>query len=120
MLREGMEHGARDMERRLLIEARVEARRVLRALAAARAADGDLLPEDEGRMLAEQAAELESLLPGDDREAINAAVEELERRAQPFAQRRMDKAIRLALAGRSIDAVAAEPQRTVAAEPRDN
>ncbi len=110
MLREGMEHGARDMERRLLIEARVEARRVLLALAAARAADADLLPDDERTLVAEQTAELESLLPGDDREAINAAVEELERRSQPFAQRRMDKAIRLALAGRSIDAVAAEPR----------
>ncbi|WP_374444515.1 Fe-S protein assembly chaperone HscA [Stella sp.] len=108
MLRESMEHGAGDMQRRLLIEARVEARRVLLALAAARAADPDLLPPDEARAVAAQTAMLESLLPGDDRDAINGAVEELERCSQPFAQRRMDKAIRQALAGRSIDDVAAE------------
>ena len=38
MLRESMEHGADDMQRRLLIEARVEARRVLLALARRRSA----------------------------------------------------------------------------------
>ncbi|BBK36816.1 chaperone protein HscA [Allostella sp. ATCC 35155] len=108
MLRESMEHGADDMQRRLLIEARVEARRVLLALAAARSADPELLPADEGAALGEQAVRLEALLSGDDRDAIDGAVEELERRSQSFAQRRMDKAIRLALAGRSIDEVAAE------------
>ncbi|BBK31471.1 molecular chaperone HscA [Stella humosa] len=107
MLRDGMEHGARDMARRLLIEARVEARRVLLALAAARAADADLLPAEEATAVDDQVARLESLLQADDRDAINSAVEELERRSQPFAQRRMDKAIRLALAGRSIDEVSA-------------
>lgn len=117
MLRDSMEHGARDMERRLLIEARVEARRVLLALAAARATDAALLPADEAAQLDEQVRLLESLLPGDDRDAINGAVEDLERRSQAFAQRRMDKAIHLALAGRSIDEVGADPVGAPAREP---
>ncbi|MCC7273425.1 MAG: Fe-S protein assembly chaperone HscA [Alphaproteobacteria bacterium] len=108
MLRDSMEHASDDMGRRLLIEARVEARRVLLALDAATKADAALLPADERAAIAAAAAGLERLLAGDDRHAIDAAVEELERLSRAFAQRRMDKAIRLALAGRSIDAVAAE------------
>ena len=105
MLYDALEHGAADMRRRLLTEARVEARRVLGALASALAADGDLLTDDERRAIDQRMAAVESALAGDDRDAINAAVEDLERQSRPFAERRMDRGIRAALGGRDISEI---------------
>jgi molecular chaperone HscA len=107
MLRESMEHGAADMERRLLIEARVEARRVLLALAAALKKDRALLGDAEYAAIEAQIGRIEAAIGGEDRHAIHGAVEALERLVTPFAQRRMDKAFAEALAGRSVEAVAA-------------
>ena len=42
----------------------------------------------------------------DDRDAIIAAAEALEEESKPFAERRMDRGIRAALAGKRIDALA--------------
>ena len=42
-------------------------------------------------------------MAGDDREAINAAAEALETLTKPFAERRMDRGIREALAGKSVN-----------------
>jgi molecular chaperone HscA len=105
MLRASMEHARDDMERRLLIEARVEARRVLLALAAAINADGALLDGSVRAAIAGQMDRIESLLSGGDRHAINDAVEALDKLSRPFAQARMDRAIRSALTGRQVDEV---------------
>jgi len=107
MLRESMEHGAADMERRLLIEARVEARRVLLALAAALKKDRGLLDDAEYAGIEAQIGRIEAALGGEDRHLIHGAVEELEKLVTPFAQRRMDNAFAQALAGKSVDALAA-------------
>ena len=122
MLYDALEHGAADMRRRLLTEARVEARRVLGALASALAADGDLLTDDERRAIDQRMAAVESALAGDDRDAINAAVEDLERRSRPFAERRMDRGIRAALSGRDISQIekAAETGHGSGARPRES
>ncbi len=106
MLRESMEHGRADMERRLLIEARVEARRVLLALRAALAKDRALLGDAEYATIEAQIGVIENATGGDDRDAINGAVEALERMVTPFAQRRMDKAFADALSGVSVDNLA--------------
>ena len=45
---------------------------------------------------------LEQAMAGEDRDAINGAAEALEARVKPFAERRMDRGIREALAGLSI------------------
>ena len=84
--------------RRLLTEARVDADRVLRrstrrwpptaALATARTTAAIDAAADRLRRPRRQ---------GEDRDAINAAVEALEKAAQPFAERRMDRGIRQAL-----------------------
>ena len=41
-------------------------------------------------------------MAGEDRDAINGAAEALEARVKPFAERRMDRGIREALAGLSM------------------
>jgi molecular chaperone HscA len=102
MLHQSMEHAEDDMTRRLLIEARVEARRSLNALDGALAVDAALLPDDERGVVEAARAALERAAKGEDRHAIHAATEALEQAARPFAERRMNRAMRKALAGRRV------------------
>ncbi|HEX6978544.1 MAG TPA: Fe-S protein assembly chaperone HscA [Alphaproteobacteria bacterium] len=103
MLRESIEHARDDMERRLLVEAKVEARRGIGAVRSALAADADLLSASERAEIEAAIARVETALSGRDRDAVNAAAEELEKITRPFAERRMDRGIRSALAGHRID-----------------
>jgi molecular chaperone HscA len=103
MLRDSLEHAREDMEARLLAEARVEAGRVLNAVRAALAADGDLLDTNERAAIDGAVAALEKKLPGTDRDAINAAAEALETATKPFAEKRMDRGIRAALGGVAVE-----------------
>jgi molecular chaperone HscA len=107
MLRDSMDNAEDDMRRRLLIEARVDADRVLWALDAALAADGALATAADKAAIAAALDRVKALKEGEDRELINASVEALEAAALPFAQRRIDRAIGQALAGRSLDEVEA-------------
>ena len=102
MLYDSLEHAEADVTQRLLVEARVEARRNLLALEAALAKDGALLAEDERAAIDTGRANLETAMAGEDRDAINAAAEALETLSKPFAERRMDRGIRDALAGLSV------------------
>jgi len=107
MLRDSMENAEADMRRRLLIEAQVDADRVLQALAAALAADRALATPEDLAAIEAAAAALRRARHGADRDEINGAIEALEKAALPFAQRRIDRAIGQALAGRSLDEVEA-------------
>ncbi|MDP2375409.1 Fe-S protein assembly chaperone HscA [Reyranella sp.] len=102
MLYDSLDHAETDMMQRLLAEARVEARRNLLALDAALAKDGALLTTEERAAIDEGRTRLEAAIAGDDRDAINAAAEALETLSKPFAERRMDRGIREALAGLSV------------------
>ena len=103
MLRNSMEHGEADMLARLLAEAKVEAERARLAVAAALAADGDLLSADERTAIDAALARVQSATGGSDRDAIAAAAAALEEATKAFAERRMDRGIRGALAGVSVD-----------------
>jgi len=103
MLRDSLDNAEMDMEARLLAEAKVEARRTLNAVQAALAADSDLLADEERTAIATLGATVERSLSGKDREVVAAAAEALEQGTKIFAERRMDRGIRAALAGRSID-----------------
>jgi len=107
MLRDSLENAEADMQRRLLIEAQVDADRVLQALAAALAADGALATEEDRAAIAAAAEKLRAARSREDRDLINGMIEGLEKAALPFAQRRIDRAIGQALAGRSLDEVEA-------------
>lgn len=107
MLRDSLVHARDDMELRLLIEARVEAERVLLALDAALRADGALLSAEERQRIDAAIRRVKSAIAGQDRDAINAAIDLLDRETHPFAQRRMDRAIAQALKGHSLDEVEA-------------
>ena len=102
MLYDSLEHAEADVTQRLLVEARVEAGRNLLALEAALAKDGGLLAVDERAALDDARRHLGATIAGEDRDAINAAAEALEGLSKPFAERRMDRGIREALAGLSV------------------
>jgi molecular chaperone HscA len=113
MLYDSMAHAKEDMTARLLAEARVEAGRTINAVRAAMTADGDLLTAKERTDINNLIVGLEGLMSGEDRDAINAAAENLEKATRPFAERRMDRGIRAALRGVSIDRLdAVDPGRT--------
>jgi molecular chaperone HscA len=107
MLRASLTHAREDMEKRLLIEARVEAERMLLALDAALKTDGDLISPSERAGIDAASGKVRKAMVGDDRDRIGAAVEALEKASHPFAQARMDRAMETALKGHSLDEVEA-------------
>ncbi len=105
MLLESYQFAESDVKTRLLVDARVEADRILNATRAALAADGGLLPPDERAAIDASVAALQQAREGEDRRAIQAATEALDHASQGFAQRRMDEGLRRAMAGRAVAGV---------------
>ncbi|UPQ87504.1 Fe-S protein assembly chaperone HscA [Vibrio sinaloensis] len=104
MLRDSMTHAKQDMQARALAEQRVEADRVIEGLLAAMQADGDDLLSDQERTELLKAIEaLIELRNGDDADAIEQGIKDTDKASQDFASRRMDKSIRAALAGQSVN-----------------
>ncbi len=103
MLRASMENARDDMTQRLLAEAVVEARRSVLAVNSALSADADLLSDDERQGIDAALKRVDQACAGTDRDAVTAAVEQLEAATKSFAEKRMDRGIRQALAGVSVD-----------------
>ncbi len=102
MLQESFTTAQADMKARALVEARVEADRMLMATRTALAADGDLLSEQERRAMASLMDALEAIRTQDDASAIDAATEALAKGTEAFAALRMNHGIQQALAGKNI------------------
>ncbi|CAD7843298.1 MAG: Chaperone protein HscA [Olavius algarvensis Gamma 1 endosymbiont] len=104
MLRDSMTRAGEDIEARRLREQQVEAERTLAALRAALARDGDTLldPGERGRVEA-ALSHLESVIAGMDPEAIREAVEALEKTCDFYVERRMNRSIQTAMAGRQVE-----------------
>ncbi|MDO6497682.1 Fe-S protein assembly chaperone HscA [Photobacterium sanguinicancri] len=106
MIRDSMTYAQDDKDARALAEQQVEADRVLEGLIAALAQDGDtLLSKEERSALEAVMMELVQLRQGTDVRAIENGIKKTDKASQDFASRRMDKSIRQALAGQSIDEV---------------
>ena len=104
MLRDSMVHAGDDRDARRLREEQVEADRVLEALRAALAADGDELLSDAERELVETAAQaLERARAGSDYRAIKAAIAAVEQASSAYVERRMNTSISKAMAGHAVD-----------------
>lgn len=104
MLKDSMTFAKQDMQARALAEQRVEADRVIEGLIAALQADGDeLLSEQERTALLQVIETLIALRNGDDADAIEDGIKQTDKASQDFASRRMDKSIRQALSGQSVD-----------------
>ena len=104
MLKDSMTFAKEDMLARALAEQRVEADRVIEGLVAAMQADGDELLDEAGKQALMNAIEsLIQLRNGDSADAIEQGIKDTDKASQDFASRRMDKSIREALAGQSVD-----------------
>lgn len=103
MLRDGNGSAEADMRARELREQQVEARRIMESVASALAEDADLLSADERAEIDRLVEELTRLAATDDTQAIKAASEALTKGTETFAERRMDRSIRAALQGKSLD-----------------
>ena len=104
MLRDSLSHAEEDVASRNLREQQVEADRVLEALEAALAADGDeLLNPEERAAIDRNMASLRAARDGSDHRAIKRAIEVLDQSTADFAARRMDAGIRRALSGHTLD-----------------
>lgn len=106
MLRESMDNAGEDMQRRVLQEQRVEASRVLEAIASALEADGDEhLSAEERKLVDQQVQNVKLSMEGEDRAVIKAAVRDLEHASAEFVERRMNASVRKMMSGQEIDAI---------------
>lgn len=103
MLQEGNTSAEADMQARKLREEQVEAKRLLESTASALTQDGDLLSPEEQAEIDRLARAVGSAINGTDADVIHKAVEALSKGTEAFAERRMDRSIRAALAGRSVN-----------------
>ena len=103
MLQDSFATAQQDMQARALVEAQVEAERMLDATRQALAVDGDLLADDERASLDALMEALEAVRRGTDTPAIEAATEALAKGAEGFAAARMNRSIARALAGQNVE-----------------
>jgi len=105
MLKDGFAHAEDDIAARALREAHVEAERMLLATRSALAADGALLEAEPLAAIDALLLALEQARRSDDAAAIEAATKALADGTEHFAALRMNKGIRQALAGKTLDQV---------------
>jgi molecular chaperone HscA len=112
MLIESIEHAEADVTERFIREWRVEAERLLAALASALEVDGELLSAEERGAVEARLGGLRTAMAGDDYLAIKAWIESVDGATRVFAERRMDKHVRRAMAGHRVEEFAGEPRTT--------
>ena len=107
MLQDGFATAQQDMQARALAEARVDAERLLIATRSALQADGDVLATSERATIDTLMQQLQDTLARADAAAaeVEAATSALAHGTESFAAQRMNRGIRQALAGRSVDAL---------------
>jgi molecular chaperone HscA len=105
MLKEGFGAAEVDASARALRESRVDAERMVLATRSALSADGDLLSAAEREAIAALMSSTEDIARGDNHHAIDEAVKALADGTEQFAAIRMNRGIRAALAGRSVEEI---------------
>jgi molecular chaperone HscA len=106
MLQASFSHAADDKNARQLAEQRLDAEQLLDGLEAALAADGsELLSQPECEALHRLMRELREQAASESIDDIRKLTEQLGRASEAFAARRMDKSIKQALSGVSLEAL---------------
>ncbi len=105
MLKDSFSHAGDDAFRRALREAQVEAQRLVEATQSALQDAGQLLSTLERAHIDAAVTRLQAVMIGDDRRAIDAAMQTLGSATNEFAARRMNQSVQRALSGRSIDQI---------------
>ena len=102
MLQDGFATAAQDMRARAVVEARVDADRMLLATQSALDADGDVLSAAERTEIDALMQALRGQREAEDAAVIEAATEALAKGTEAFAAQRMNRGIQQALAGRNV------------------
>ncbi|MDM0112127.1 Fe-S protein assembly chaperone HscA [Variovorax sp. J22R133] len=105
MLQESFKTAQQDMQARALVEARVDADRMLLATQSALDADAALLDEDERKEVDALMAALRSAKDATDAATVEAATKALADGTEAFAARRMNQGIARALSGRTLESL---------------
>ena len=104
MLQDSFATAEQDIRSRALVEARVDADRLLLATRSALAADGDLLASDErARIDAAMAQLAQTARDAGEAAPIEAASDALAKATESFAAERMNHSIQKALSGRNVE-----------------
>ena len=106
MLADGTAQASRDARRRMLREQQVDALQLVESVESALASDADLLSAAQQTRIEQQLEIARQAARGDDVDAVRRAIKGLSGATDDFAARRMDRSIRAALTGRSLDDVA--------------
>jgi molecular chaperone HscA len=105
MLKESFDHARDDVQLRVLKEQQVEGERMLEAVENALREDPDLLEPDEASAIRGELSSLRKTLSCNDHRTIKSAIERVNRATEAFAGRRMDRAVKRALAGRKVESL---------------
>ena len=105
MLQDSFATAQQDIQARALVEARVDADRMIAATRTALAADADLLQPAEREQIDALLESLATIAQGDDAKAIENATSELAKTTEPFAALRMNRGIQQALSGKKLEEV---------------
>ncbi|MCS3600866.1 molecular chaperone HscA [Buttiauxella sp. BIGb0471] len=105
MIQDSMSYAEHDVKARMLAEQKVDAARVLESLQGALATDAALLSAAERAEIDSAMVALSAAAAGNDTDAIEQAIKNVDKQTQDFAARRMDESIRKALKGHSVDEV---------------
>ena len=106
MLQTSFSSAENDKQARALREAQVDAERLLEAITAALAKDGNtLLSKQECKAIEAQMDALRALFKAGDSHAIHAATEALNHATEDFAARRMDASVKQAFAGQNLNSL---------------
>jgi len=105
MLQSSFSTAEADMRARSVVEARVDAQRMVLATQSALDADGDLLQAAERQAIDAAMDAVRALTANDDAAAIEAQTKQLAEATEAFAAQRMNRGIALALSGQNIAAL---------------
>jgi molecular chaperone HscA len=105
MLQDSFNTAQQDMQARALVEARVDAERLIAATRSALAVDGDLLDAAERDQLEQLMAVLALTATGTSAAQIEADTQALAQGTEAFAALRMNRGIQKALAGKKLEEV---------------
>jgi len=103
MLLASIEHAEDDLAMRMLIDARVEAQRILKAAEQQLEQNGDLLVASERAPIEQSIAALKTSAGGTDHRPIKDDIDRLDHASAEFAQRVMNRGIEKALRGHSVE-----------------
>ncbi|MBI0113982.1 MULTISPECIES: Fe-S protein assembly chaperone HscA [unclassified Gilliamella] len=103
MIQDSINYANQDKQLRKLAEQKVEAARVLETLQSALDKDADLLDEEELNLILNAKQKLQQATESNDCSLIEQQIKHVDNATQTFAAKRMNRSIRDALTGHSVD-----------------